>query len=368
MGMTIAYSTRRDAQDALRDLRQQTTAAAPAMVVYFAAAAFEPNEISRRMQQLFPGVPMFGCSSAGEIVSGKMLKNSIVMMLFDDDVIDDVCVEVIEQISTAPRVADALKRFEAYYQTPIAEMSYQEYVGIILIDGLSLAEETVMEKLGDATNITFIGGAAADNMQFQATYVYANGRAYADAALLALIKPLVRFDVIKTQSFCPRANTLMATKVNEATREVVEFNQKPAVQAYAEALNIAPEQAAAAFFESPLGLMIGNEPYVRSPQKIVGDRIRFFCRIKEGMELRPLESMDIIEDTRRAVASKQAEMGGISGLIDFHCVQRMLELEQKGLTEAYGKLFADIPTIGFCTYGEEYIGHINQTSTMLVFR
>jgi len=50
------------------------------------------------------------------------------------------------------------------------------------------------------------------------------------------------------------------------------------------------------------------------------------------------------------------------------CILRTLELESKGITEAYGKLFTDIPTIGFSTYGEEYIGHINQTSTMLVFK
>ena len=59
-------------------------------------------------------------------------------------------------------------------------------------------------------------------------------------------------------------------------------------------------------------------------------------------------------------------MGSISALINFHCILRTLELEQKGLMAEYGKIFS-IPTIGFSTYGEEYIGHINQTSTMLAF-
>ena len=46
---------------------------------------------------------------------------------------------------------------------------------------------------------------------------------------------------------------------------------------------------------------------------------------------------------------------------------RALPVEEKQQCDAYGALFAEVPTIGFSTYGESYIGHINQTSTMLVF-
>lgn len=60
--------------------------------------------------------------------------------------------------------------------------------------------------------------------------------------------------------------------------------------------------------------------------------------------------------------------GPISGIVNFHCILRTLDLERQGQTEAYGRIFADIPTIGFSTYGEEYVGHINQTSTMLLFQ
>ncbi|GAK50637.1 hypothetical protein U14_01870 [Candidatus Moduliflexus flocculans] len=368
MGATVIYSTQPTIQGIIREFRTQTHAATPAMGLYFASPQFEASELSRQMQQLFPETPIFGCSSAGEIVSGKMLKHSVVLMLFDHDVIDDVCIEVVENVSGTCRISDVLTRFEAYYGKPISDMDYQHYVGVILIDGLSLAEERVMEKIGDLTNLTFIGGSAGDDLQFQKTYVYANGRAYENAALLALIKPTVGFDVIKTQSFCPMTQTLLATKVNESTREVLEFNHQPALQAYADAIGVSVKHLSESFSRFPVGLMIGDEPYVRSPQTIVADRIRFYCQIKEGMELSLLKSTDIIADTKAAIRSKQAELGRISGMINFHCILRTLELEEKGLTEAYGQLFADIPTIGFSTYGEQYIGHINQTSTILVFQ
>ncbi len=66
--------------------------------------------------------------------------------------------------------------------------------------------------------------------------------------------------------------------------------------------------------------------------------------------------------------TRRRNWAGISGVVNFNCILRTLELGQKGLTEDYGKVFEKVPTVGFSTYGEQYIGHINQTATMLVFR
>jgi hypothetical protein len=71
---------------------------------------------------------------------------------------------------------------------------------------------------------------------------------------------------------------------------------------------------------------------------------------------------------QKALEDVRSELGPISGLISFNCILRTLELEQKGRTAEYGKLFEDTLMIRFSTYGEEYIGHINQTTTMMVLK
>ena len=76
----------------------------------------------------------------------------------------------------------------------------------------------------------------------------------------------------------------------------------------------------------------------------------------------------LLKILEKAIKNKINEFGKFDGIINFHCVERTLELEEKNLEKQYAEIFSDIPTIGFSTYGEQFIGHMNQTSAMLVFR
>jgi hypothetical protein len=368
MSIITAYSVKEDTNDAIDDIRAQFQDFSPGVVLFFSSPRHDPALISGKMQESFPEATTFGCTSSGEIITGQVLKGAVVAMGFSREMIPDMRVQVIENVSTDIGVAEALRDLENHFDTPAFEMDFEKYVGIILIDGLSGAEEQLMDDIGDLTNVLFVGASAGDDLKFEKTHVFANGRAYSNAALLALLKPAVPFGLIKTQSFSTKNVRLVATKVNEAEREVYEFNNKPAAVAYAEALNTSIEEAQNKFMTNPLGLMVEGEPYVRSPQRIRGRNMLFYCNVLQGMELDVLESNDIVADTRTAVAEKEAEMGGISAIINFNCILRTLQLEQSGQVRAYGEIFKNIPTIGFSTYGEEYIGHLNQTATMLVFK
>jgi len=368
MNIITAYSDKELIENVIKDIKNKFGDFETQMVIFFASSIFNPDILGQKMQDAFSNCPVFGCTTAGEIINGKLLKNSVVAMAFNSKAIDDVKVEVLNNIKEEINVKEAFSSFEKHYNIPMAEMDFKKYIGLILIDGLSCAEEKIMDRIGDLTNVIFVGGSAGDDLKFSSTYVFANGKAFTNSAVLALIKPNVEFDFIKTQSFCALDKKFVVTKANEDKREVLEFNNKPAVTAYTEALDKPIEAASDYFMHNPIGLMIDGEPYVRSPQQVRNDILVFYCNIMEGMEVSLLESTDIVKDTKQAIQDKINEIGQISGLINFHCILRTLELEQQGLTEEYGKIFSDIPTIGFSTYGEEYMGHINQTSTILVFK
>jgi len=334
-------------------------------VLFFASSGYNPSEIASAVSQAFPGVASAGCTTAGEITSGKMLKKSLVVMLFDSATVKKVKIAEINNINSGvDGVAEAFNTFSSITGTPMASADHTKYTGMVLVDGLSGIEEKLMEKIGALTDVSFIGGSAGDDLQFKQTHVFSNGRALTNAAVLVLLEPVKGFKIVKTQSFSVKQTVLEATDVIESSREVISFNGKPARIAYAEALGVPPGEADKKFMSNPLGLLVRGEPYVRSPQQFCGDNLRFYCQIKKGMKLNVLQSDDIVDGTKKALDT--AAQKKYSALINFHCILRTLELESKKQTDAYGQLFNQIPSIGFSTYGEQLVGHINQTSTMLL--
>lgn len=362
------YTTKTSVEEAVADVKSQISEANPKVIVYFASSAYDQAGVAKALKDAYPETCLIGCSTSGEIVSGKMLKNSMVAMALGSDVIEFADVEVIEDLSSKDSVDQVFARFESKLGTPVAELDITKYVGLIMLDGLSCAEEIINDRIGDLSDVLFIGGSAGDDLKFEKTWVHAEGQVYSGAAVVALLKTVNGFDILKTQSFDAKPCQLVPTKVDESTRTVYEFNDKPALDAYAEAIGASADAAADSFMHNPVGLMVGDEPYVRSPQQSQDGHMVFYCAVKEGMELSILESRDIVADTKKDLDARLAQTGAVKGIINFHCILRTLELENKGQTEAYGKLFTDVPTIGFSTYGETYIGHINQTSTMLILK
>ncbi|MBE7553362.1 MAG: FIST C-terminal domain-containing protein [Anaerolineales bacterium] len=368
MAIKPIYSTETSPERNAADLAAQLSGFSARFILFFASSNFEPAALGTAMQKQFPTAEIIGCTTAGELAAGKMLKDSVAAMAFDAETLEDVAIGVVQNLRTENQVPQVFAAFEKHTGQKMMALDFNQYVGLVLIDGLSGVEEKVMDKIGDLTNILFVGGSAGDDLKMKATYVFAGGKAYTDAAVLALLKPKVGFEVVKTQSFRTLDKVFTATRVNEDQRVVFEFDGEPASEAYARAVGLPIEEANSQFFGQPLGLMVDGEPYVRAPGQFLQEgAMMFFCQIKEGMELSLLQATDILEDTRALVQAKKEKLGQISGLINFHCLARTVVLEQQKQLEEYGRIFTDIPTVGFCTYGEQYLGHMSETSVMVFF-
>jgi hypothetical protein len=366
MKTKLSFSTDPILGNAVAQVARQIADPDLRLIVYFASTCYEPLALAQQMAAAFPGVPSVGCTTAGEIVSGQMLQNSLVAMALGSELVARVEARLVGRVSEDARgsVTAALEDVARALGHAPGDLEPDRYVGLILADGLSGAEERLMDALGDRTNIAFVGGSAGDDLKFQKTRVFLGANAASNAAVIVVIEPAVPFQILKTQSFRVLPKKLVATQVNEPMRRVIEFNGEPAATAYGRAVGTSVEQASTRFMTNPVGLLAGNEIFVRSPQRIEGGSIYFYCSITEGAELTLLESTDIVTDTEKLLAT----VPDASAILDFDCILRTLELRQKGQCDRYGSLFAKTPTVGFSTYGEEYIGHINQTSTMLVFR
>ncbi len=340
----------------------------PTLLVVFAAPKYCTNQLPQSLRNAFPNAAIMGCSTAGEINSTAMSNDSIVAMAIEQDLVSNAWIETVQLDNCAQNVPLACQKIASEIGTPLNELDSLYHAGLVIIDGLSGKEEELMEAISSSVLLPFIGGSAGDNLEFKKTFVFTHKGIVSDAAVICILKATNGFDLLKTQSFSVATNTVLRpTKLAACERIVHEFNNKPATVAYAEALSCDVSELSSHFMTNPLAMLIDHEPYVRSPRVIENTSIHFYCALIKDHDYHVLNSGNIVEDTQIALKYKSMETGNrIAAIINFNCILRTIELKIKNQSQAYANIFANIPTIGFSTYGEQLGTHINQTATMLV--
>src|ERR1039458_2559601 len=170
--------------DAVQDLKRQCGTSQPRVVLLFSSSKYDAGELNQQMQQAFPDACVVDCSTAGEIAGGRMLTESVVAMFLDGDIVEDASAAVVENLRGEARGREAVSSFEQHFHAPISSMDIHKFVGLVLADGLSGAEEHLMEKIGDRTDIFFIGGSAGGDLKFPNKPGFPQGNAYTNAAVL----------------------------------------------------------------------------------------------------------------------------------------------------------------------------------------
>jgi Uncharacterized conserved protein len=371
MDFLAKHSVKKDAKEAVDDLAKQFSGQAIKQLMFFASSRFKSDNIGKLMADAFPGVVTFGCTSFEEYSGCKLYDGSIAAMAFGPDAFDEFVVTVADDIEHNPDgINNALTRLEKDLAKDIATLDYTEYFGLILFDGDPVKNiDTIIASSGDRSDIVFIGGCASDHFTHSDTALFLNGVKYNRAAMLAIIKPKKPFALFKTQNAVSTGKEFMVTGSDEDRKILKTLDGRPAVEVYAEALGLKPEQLTPSILgRHPLGIVNFNEPFLRAIDSLVpGGGIRLIYPLEEGVPVSVFSTTDLIETTAHSLAEKHKEIGPFRAVINFDCALRSIVLKNSGDLDKYGKLFGDAEMIGFSTYGEAYISFSTQTAVMAVF-
>jgi hypothetical protein len=362
----IAQSSAPDLELAVRELHAGLVQPAMALVVIFCSSAYDRPLLAAAIAQLFGDTPVVGCTTAGEIGPTGIQNNSMVGVSFSADAFHAVAGLITDlQHFDMQDVRKFAQKLLQDLEAQAPQANSQNSFGFLLIDGLSVREEPVIQALQTQLSIIpLVGGSAGDSLHLESTHVFLNGRFYQDSAVLLLINTALPFKIFKTQHFVPSEQRMVVTAADVSCRVVMELNGLPAAYEYARLLGVEVSDLNARHFAaSPVVVTIAGSHYVRSIQRVNPDQsLTFYCAIEEGLVLRMAHGVDLLDNLRQTFALVRAEIGPPQLTLAFDCVLRRLELDQQGLTAFAGELLCENRAVGFNTYGEQYRGiHVNQT-------
>jgi hypothetical protein len=354
------------------ELRHALGANVATAVLFFASSAYDPADLAGPISQAFPDAAVIGCSTAGEFTDQVMGTGGISAVALPYGILTGA-VAALGDLSAdaAAGTWSAVQALEASLEIPLRELDSSFHLGFALIDGVNGAEEMVNEVLGNAAPVLdIVGGSAGDDLAFRSTWVSVGEHVSYRGVALMVCQAGVGFQVVKTCSFLPTGRVLRITDADPATRTVRAIDGRPAVVAFAEAVGVPVDRLdGTLLIGHPLGQLIDGQAWIRSPQAVLPDgSITFYAQILPGLELHLMRVTNLVADTRAAVASARAALGGpASGGVMFNCILRRLEIDARDDGPAFLQAFQGLPLAGFHTYGESWLGHVNQSLAGIVF-
>ena len=367
-GVAVAKSKAASVDDAVAELAAQLPSDGLALILVFLSPSYDPHRFIAEISRQFDDTEVCGCTTAGELAPDGWDENSVVALAFSRA---DFCAVVRPifnldsfRVEDGRRIGGEL-RHELLRATPQVERGSP--FGLVLIDGLCRREEAVMSAIyASLDDIPVVGGSAGDGLRFEKTFVFFDGKAHSNAALLILLNTSLPFRVFKCDNFEPQAQKMVVTEADIENRMVRELNAEPAAQEYSRVVGIMDAKLDPFSFAShPVLVRVGGAYYARSIQRVEPDgSLHFFCAIDEGMVLTAATSRSLVGAARETFADIRDQIGDVSIYIGFECLLRRLDAEQHQLARDMSELYRQNRVVGFHTYGEQFGSmHVNQTFT-----
>ena len=336
-----------------------------ALIALFVAADRPLEALAAAVARRFPGQPVVGATTAGEIGLDGYLDGAIVGLALPRShfraevmVIDDLA-----NFAATLSINDVLglrRRLAAAHPGWPCEFAF------LLSDGLSLKEDGLVSALGPALGeAPLFGGSAGDGVRFGRTCVLADGTFRSNAAVLTLLRTRCRIKIFRFDHLIPTGTRMVVTAADPANRLVRGINAEPAAEAYARAVGMDPGQLSPFIFAAhPVVVRMGGKHQVCAIQRIEanGD-LRFFTAIDEGLVLTLAEGQPIAPHLARSLDALSRDETP-DAIVACECILRRLEIEETQVRAVASETLRRHNVIGFNSYGEQFdMLHVNQTFT-----
>jgi hypothetical protein len=334
----------------------------PQLLVVFCSDAYDLEALLAGINQASGGVPLIGCSTAGEIATSGPGDAGVVVTALGGEGFS-VATAVAEGASSRLRdagaeVAEAVKDLNGH----------SHRVLMLLTDGLAGDQQEIVRGaygvVGAGTPL--VGGCAGDDLKMKSTFQLHGDRVLTDSVVSAAIGSDGPLGIGVRHGWRRVGEPMVATR--SADNRVCELDGEPALDVYLTRLD-APEEARtdpASFtrfaLTHPLGLARrGGEEHVRFIGEADFDQRSLVCiaEVPQGGLAWFMEGDDesVLAATDHACADALAPLNGHEplGMIAFDCIARRGVLGDGGIREEVDRVTGSAggcPVAGFYTYGE----------------
>ncbi len=385
MYIITASSTKENYKEAISEIVDEVNRQdfKPQQMLYFLSMNYPQESTAQEIKSQFNDCECFGITSGGgEYYDDKFYEHSITCMFFGENVFEDIQCLTIDfsdymQSMTLIR-GDLYKYFgkvdlqqesDKYFALSLVNIASQQF-----IDRL----DDFIEKFPSYLNITSLGGvstAVGDDKTDSCIHI--NGKIYTNHIAMIFIKYCAKFDIIFTHNHLPTNQMLTPTVFGKNRRIVKEFNNMPAIDAYAQAIGIDKKHINHINQEVFQKYTLAYEPAldclftVQIKQVLPDGSLEFYARIQSYSEYNVMSTGDIWFETKKALLRKfendkvEDKYNKLIGVVEFTCVSRTNALKQENRMEHLTKLFDFVPHIGISSMGEIYMSLVSYTSVLL---
>lgn len=332
------------------------------LVIVFCSSSYDLPGLLAAINERSGGVPLIGCSTAGEIATSGPAESSVVVTA-----IGGAGFSVRTRVATG--ASQRLREAGAEAATGFAELDERPHrVLLMLTDGLAGDQQEIVRGAYGVVGaqVPLVGGCAGDDLQMVSTQQLFGDRVLEDAVVAAAIGSDAPLGIGVRHGWRKVGEPMLVTR--SSNNRVYTIDDRPALDVYLERLDV-PEDARtdpAAFtrfaLTHPLGLSgRGGEGHVRFIGEADFDDRSLGCIAEvpqSGMVWLMEGDEDSVLDATTAACSEALDaLGGERplGAIAFDCIARRGVLGDDGIDREIGRiaeLTQGAPVAGFYTYGE----------------